>query len=1185
MNYIIKPFFFSILFCWIISFPGFADIVVKSAEVQQSLIRFTENKNQWESNILFKAQLDGGSLFLEKNCFTYNFYDKGTLRSNHLLRSGELPKPIKFHAFRMTFSGANANPKLVSKDPSLDYSNYFIGNDPSKWAGNVKNYKEVVYENLYNGINFQVLGFDNSIKYNFYVAPMADANAIQLAYEGVDKITLTNGALTFKTSLNEQVEQKPFAYQWIEGQKVEVPCQFVLENTTVKFSFPRGYDKKFELVIDPILVFACSSGSLTDNFGMTATYDSQGNLYSGGTVFGAGFPVTLGAYDPTWNGASTYLAGRTDVVITKYNSTGTTLLYSTYLGGATSTETVNSLIVNAQDELMLFGVTGSSDFPITANAYDNTFAGGTAFNYVANGTAFNNGTDIYVAKFNVSGSSLLACTYVGGSLNDGANSDLSSLAYNYGDTYRGEIQVDGRGNFYIASCSYSTDFPTTTGVVQPTIAGKLDGIVFKLNPDLTSMLWSTYIGGSNDDDCYALALDGLNNVYVTGGTASFNFPTTTGSISTTYKGGTDGFVTRIKNDGTSILNSTFVGTNVYDQSFFVQLDQDDDVYIVGQSTGNMPISAGVYNNPNSGQFIWKMNPNLSSILFSTRFGNGNGNVNISPSAFLVDNCENIYVSGWGGNVLQGGVATINMPITANAIQPTTDGFNFYLIVLSTDAASLFYATYFGGAQSKEHVDGGTSRFDKKGIVYQSVCAGCGGKNDFPVTSGAWPNTGANVNHALTGNRCNNGTFKFDFQVPITKANFITNYASGCAPLTVNFYNQSTTGGDYLWDFGNNDTTSTVFNPSRPFTIPGTYTIYLYVNDTATCNKRDTAYTIVTVYPHIKADFDFVTIPCSPLVTFNDSSAINPIAWSWDFDDGSISNLQNPSHAYSTAGMYDITLVASNIYGCKDTVSYQIKAPVLPAVTATSSSNICLGGSTQLNASGGFEYSWIPTTGLNNPTISNPIATPIVATTYTVNIKTVSTLGDTCLQSASVNVNVFNPATYPLTATADDDTLTDAEKGTYIHANTTDTAFTIAWSPSNSLNNAAIYNPYASPTATTTYTVTISNADGCSKTATVTIYVISNKCPPESVFVPNTFTPNEDGKNDKLFVRGTNISDLYFAVYNRWGQLVFETNDINKGWDGIYNGMKADPAVFAWYLKAKCYSGQEIKRKGNTTLIR
>ena len=294
----------------------------------------------------------------------------------------------------------------------------------------------------------------------------------------------------------------------------------------------------------------------------------------------------------------------------------------------------------------------------------------------------------------------------------------------------------------------------------------MDGVVFKMNPNLSTMIWSTYLGGSADDGCYALTLDHSLNIYTTGGTSSSNFPTSIGALSTAYNGGiTDGYVTKIKNDGSTILKSTFIGTSAYDQSFLIQLDNNYNVYIVGQTEGTMPVSAGVYSNSNSKQFIWKLNSNLNTRMLSTIFGSGSGQVDISPAAFLVDVCGNIFVSGWGGNVLTS-VPTTNMPISSNAFQSSTDGFNFYLFVLSPNAASFMYGTYFGGPLSREHVDGGTSRFDKKGIVYQAVCANCGGynagtqHNDFPVTPGSWPNTGSNVNHNTQDYNCNQGVFNF-----------------------------------------------------------------------------------------------------------------------------------------------------------------------------------------------------------------------------------------------------------------------------------------------------------------------------------------------------------------------------------------------------------------------------------------
>ena len=1206
MNQLFKKFYFLFI---LLSFTskGFAQSNVKSSE-PQNIVKFTENKNQWDSKVLYRAQLDGGALFLEQNAFTYNFYDKESLRENHLgkIKNGANLK-INSHAFKMTFLGAEKKPETSSKQTTPDYNNYFIGNDKTHWAGNVKNFREVNYKNLYTGIDMQLLGMQNSIKYNFIVERGANADKIKLFYQGLDKIFLEKGALKLTTTLNEMVEQRPYAYQWIGSKRVEVPCEFILENTTVHFNFPNGYDKAYELIIDPVLIFACSSGSLADNFGMTATYDSRGNLYSGGTCFDVGFPTTTGVYDATYNGIKQ--DGRTDVVITKYDSSGTFLQYSTYIGGATSTEIVTSLVVDGQNDLLLYGATGSSDFPTTTNAYDKTFNGGISLHFVYNGSYFDNGTDIYVAKLNSTGSTLLASTFIGGSLNDGVNVNndsvfisqigtyefpADSLQYNYGDQYRGEINVDQSGNAYIASSTRSSNFPIVNGF-DITLGGEQDAIVFKFNPDFSQLLWSTYLGGNDNDAGYAFALDDSSNVYVTGGTRSTTgFPTTAGVLKPSYCGGkADGFITKIRKDGKAFLYSTFWGTTAYDQTYFVQLDKNNNVYVVGQTEGAMPVSTGVYKNVNSGQFITKINDKLNTLIFSTVFGNGNGQPNISPSAFLVDYCENIYVSGWGGKIVPPVTNTFSMPTSANAIDATTDGHNFYLIALSTNATSLLYATYFGGDFSWEHVDGGTSRFDKKGIVYQSVCAGCGGNDDFPVKAGCWPYTSPIYNPINPGapssdqginmnSNCNNGTFKFDFQVPLAQASFTVNHFSGCAPLTVNFYNESSVGGSFLWDFGNNDTTSLIYSPSRTYPTPGVYNVKLIVKNTSSCNVYDTALQVVTVYPSIVADFDFVTTPCTNQILLSDSSKVAPISWWWDFGDGATSSVQNPSHLFASAGLYNISLVATNANGCKDTVVVQSNnqsgSSINPAKT------ICLGNTTQLLATGGYAYQWFPATGLSAVNVPNPIASPTVNTTYTATIFSYNaTTQDSCTNSLSTLITVSNPSLYGLTLTTNQDTLLQGESA--VLQAITDTTLSIVWSPSVNLNNSHSFNPIATPGETTTYTATITNSLGCNKDASITIYVHPRQCKLEDVFIPNTFTPNGDGKNDVLFVRGNSISELYFAVYNRWGEMIFETKDIKKGWDGIYKNKKADPAVFAWYLNAKCFNGEEIKKKGNVTLIR
>ena len=1296
-----------------------------------SIIKFTENKNQWDKNILYRAQLDGGVLFLEKDGFTYNFYDKETVsethfasqnkneRNNRNSKNFQATTPIKSHAFRMTFVNSELSVETSANQPTQDYCNYFIGNDKSKWVSNVKNYGEVNYKNIYKNIHLQVLGLQNSIKYNFYVAPQADVTEIELLYEGVSTIRIdAEGALRLKTSLNELLEQHPFAYQWAGDKQIQVPCEFILEGSSVHFNFPKGYDKSKELVIDPVLVFAATSGSKASNFGHTATYDADGNLYSGGIAFNQGYPTTLGAFDTTYNYPGSP-SGQTlaDVVITKYDSSGTFLYYSTYLGGAISTEIVTSLIVDAQNNLYLYGVTGSSDFPVSINAYNKIFNGGNLYDpNNNNGNIFIYGTDIFVAEINSSGTTLLASTFIGGTDNDGINCnnianildnntpfyyppnggwyyaytpDLDSLQYNYGDYYRGEIDLDKIGNVVITTSTRSSDFPMINGF-DKTLGGQQDAIVFKMNNNLSQLIWSTYLGGSDNDCANALVIDDSSNVYVTGGTRSSDFPVTTGAKQTAYGGGkADGYITKIKADGTAKIYSTYWGTPAYDQCYFVQLDKKNNVYTFGQTEGTMPvIGSGIYNNPNSGQFITKMNDSLSNVIFSTVFGNGNGIPNISPTAFLVDNCENIYVSGWAdGFNTNNRPPTTGMPVTSDALEGTTQGYDFFLMALTKNATSRIYATYFGGDYSAEHVHGGTSRYDKKGIVYQSLCTGCGGYNDFPGTPGAYPHdsvlsSGVYVPLWNGSGGCNNGVFKLDFQQPLTVADFVVDHQNTCAFQTVHFTNKSSPGTTFLWDFGGGDTTSKVANPVRTYSVSGTYLVKLYVSNPANCNPTDSLFKTITintlppplvisnnndticsgeslnnkylvsnmlslfkwiasdnpnvkgesttmqysdsitdvltnltnsnqtviytitptsvmgdcdgtaatytvmVFPTINSKIGLNSVPCTNQVNFTDLT--NPPATSrfWDFGDGSFSIQQNPSHLYLTPSAYTVTLKtvhSSNSPDCSVPADTNINLSVPAVTTINENKTICSNNTIQLNATGGVAYKWLPASSLDNSLIANPIASPTTTTTYTVYISTLNASGLACMDTLTTTVNVFNSSIYTIKATADKDTILQGES-VIIHA-ITDKSLKVKWADStgNVISNNT--DMAVSPKSTSTYTVSILDSVGCPKMATVTIVVVPNTCNPVDVFVPNTFTPNNDGKNDILYVRGNNFSELYFAVYNRWGQLVFETTDKTKGWNGVYNSLETDPVVFAWYLKVKCYNGNQIEKKGNVTLIR
>lgn len=940
---------------------------------------FIENGGQWPEQVLYKVELNSGAFYLEKGGFMYSLFDMEPYHEAHHHHT-PFPEFVQAHAFRMTFANANPQHTASAKEKSAYYRNYFLGNDPQKWASNVHSYRSVEYVSLYEGIDLRVYQNGPHLKYDLIVAPNTNLDVLEMHYDGLDGIELQqNGDLELKNSVFSVFEKKPVAFQIVEGRRVEVACSFKLSRETVRFEFPDGFDPAKELVIDPELVFASYSGSTADNFGSSATYDSAGNLYGGGTNFGGGYPVTTGAY-------SQPAAGNTDISISKFNPDGSTLLYSTFIGGSQA-ESLNSLVVNSNNELYLLGTSGSSNYPTSQNCFQNSNAGGPPVNWgvsPAFGVSYGygiehvQGCDIVITRLSADGSSILSSTYVGGSQNDGLNQN-TTLYYNYGDPFRGEINVDDAGNVYVASSTESSNFPVTNGAFQTTFGGVRDGIVFKMTPDLSSMLWSSFIGGYSTDNAYSIQLYPNGEAVVSGGTLSNNFPTTPNAVNASYMGLEDGWVARIAANGNTLMASTYVGTDKYDQVYFAQIDPDGNVFTLGQSLGSIPITPStVYSNANSAQFVQKFDGNLSSVLVSTTIGSGRGVIDFSPTAFLVSNCYQIFLSGWGGETNHYAYAsessTVGLPTTSDAFQSSTDGSDFYLMMLDQDAENLVYATFFGGGTSEEHVDGGTSRFDKNGNVYQAVCAGCGNHNDFPTTPGAWSNTNNSQN-------CNMGVFKFNLNQIISIPEFNILLENCDYPLEVEFNNNSTGANTYLWSFGDGGT-STQFEGSYFYTDPGHYEITLYASDSAGCLVPDTA----------SVEFD---IPIPPLITAYGSDTIcaldtvplgvdgaGIVSYDWS-PSNSLDSISSATPNASPSETTIYTVLATDSVGC--TVSEEVVVFVSdpPYSDAGEDGYLNPGVVAELSAdvNPGTTVMWSPPEGLSCTDCPNPIANPEETTVY------------------------------------------------------------------------------------------------------------------------------------------------------------------------------------------------------------
>ncbi len=1205
----------------------------------QSVFPFPENKGQLPQTVFSKVKIPSGSVFIEKGKFTYSFYNGKQLQERHDLIRKE--NWIDAHSFSVTFLNSLESSEVNLSEKSDYFENFYTSEIQVE---DVHFYKELEQKNIYPGIDLKMYSYENNLKYDLIIHPNTNERKIRIKYKGQDNIFLRKGNLIIETSVNTVTELAPFAYQIINDSISPVECEFKLKNNILSFNLPNSYDNTKDLIIDPTLIFSTYSGSTADNFGYTATYDNSGFLYSGSTVFGAGYPTTLGAYQINYANNS----GGTDIGITKYDTTGTQRIYSTYLGGGED-ELPHSMIVNNLNELFIFGTTGSDDFPITSGSIQENFNGGSSFSPSGLGVSFPNGSDIIVSKLNANGGSLLASTYIGGSGNDGLNT-AQKLKRNYADEVRGEIDIDKNNNIYLATCTYSTDFPITN-TFQQNNNGNQEGCIIKIDNQLNTIIWSSYLGGANDDAIYSLALDKDDNVFVTGGTTSNNFPVSNTAYQNSYLDSikADAFITHISSDGNTIINSSYFGSDKYDQAYFVELNSEEEVYILGQTKalGNTLIQNAAYSTYEASQFIAVLSNNLSSLLRSTVVGTGKGTPDISPTAFLVDVCNNIYISGWGSGTGNGPLSTLNMPITTNAFQSNTDGNDFYIMILDDGLSNLIYGTYFGGSQSAEHVDGGTSRFDKKGIIYQSVCAGCGNNNDFPIE----PNPGA-VSSTNNSTNCNNGVFKFDFNFPILISDFDAPWVSCVNNISFSNLTTSIQNTTYLWDFGDGDT-STQSNPTHQYFIPGIYNVTLIASSSVACNLSDTITKKLYILSNASSNLQGVDVCKNESVQIGVLPINNPsISYFW-FPSTGLSNVSvpNPIANVNSSTLYKLIISDGN---CADTLYQMVNVDSL-SINASDDTTFCnqdilLQANTTgiVNSIIWSNNSYFSDTISNLGTyLSNSVGTYFikVENNNCVSIDSVSVFNDNILidlsgiteicigDSVFVKVDDLSPlnpiinyewsSSFIMNFSSDSSnfiTSPDTSSwfkviatntlGCYIsdsifikvnHYPTYDSVWTnnpiiflgqesdlnistsdnIIWSTNDSDKTVEIF-----PDVSDWYNVLIYN-NYCQLTDSIFIEVKDVFCNKENIIIPNAFSPNEDGKNEnyKIIDEDGIITSFRLEIFNRFGEKVFSSENINESWDGYYKGKLLSPQVFDFYLEIECVGNKSLFEKGNITLIR
>jgi len=577
------------------------------------------------------------------------------------------PDSLETMMIKASFVGANPDPRMVGED-MLEYKcNYFLGNDPDKWRTDVPNYSAVVYEDIYPSIDLKYYGNGKQMEYDFIVSPGADPSQIAVQYKGAKSLSIdAAGCLVVETDWGEVVEQRPVVYQMSGGDRFLLVGEYVLKgDKAFGFALPDGYDADLPLVIDPTLDYSTYLGGSNDDYGRAIAVDASGaayvtgcthstdfptlnpyqtdqgycdvfvtklsnsgnslvySTYLGGSINDWGFSIAVDASGaayitgdtystdfPTVNPYQTY-QGKTDVIVTKLSSDGSSLVYSTYLGG-NSWDGGSSIAVDVSGAAYVTGATASPDFP-TENPYQ-TYQGG---------------YDAFITKLSSGGNSLLYSTYLGGELG-GCGID---------EGYH--IAVDASGAAYVTGFTESTDFPTENP--YQTYQGGEDVFVTKLSIDGSSLVYSTYLGGNNSDNGRGIAVDASGAAYVTGHTFSTDFPTE--NPYQAYQDYSDVFVTKLNSSGSSLVYSTYLGGSDYDEGSDIAVDCSGAAYVTGHTySKNFPtLNAYQGDQDTIDVFITKLTTGGNSLVYSTYLG---GNDVDYSSGITVYAAGAAYVTGW-----------------------------------------------------------------------------------------------------------------------------------------------------------------------------------------------------------------------------------------------------------------------------------------------------------------------------------------------------------------------------------------------------------------------------------------------------------------------------------------------------------------------------------------------------------
>ncbi len=666
-------------------------------------VPFVPNGGQWPDEVAFQAQHFAGELWITRDGALVV-----SLNGPVLDEDSEPPPSLAFGALDVDLAAAdsfetgvagspfgrerqpeerapgwtlverfvNGTPALPrGVDEAVTRVSYFLGNESSNWVSGAKTYGAVTLGEVWPGVEVRLEAHGNNVEKLFHVAPGRDPSVIEMGLEGTRESRLSDeGTLLVRTGHGIVELSAPVAFQEIDGQRRAVEVRYLVTDAGYRFALG-SYDERFELVIDPLLQSTYLGGTGSDDAAAMAV-DAGGNVLVVGRSYSLNYPGTAGGAQPANVGPPSYA----DIVVSRLNGDLTTLMQSTYLGG-TNNERAHAVALDAGGNVLIAGYSSSVDYPGTAGSAQSAKGGH---------------TDIVVSRLSGDLTTLLQSTYLGGTENDAtgamaldasgnvlvaatsASSDFPGTAGSAQATYGGgsrdivvcrlsgdltthvrstflggtsfdvvsALTVDAGGNVLVAGYSSSVNYPKTAGGAQPASGGVTDIVVSRLSGDLTTLLQSTYLGGTGGEEATTVVLDASGSVLVAGESSSTNYPDTAGGAQPASGGGSDIVVSRLSGDLTTLLQSSYLGGTGGEFEGRVAVDASGDVLVAGSSySTDYPETAGGAQPTSEGGneiVVSRLSGDLTTLLQSTYLGGTGGDFS---DTMVLDTSGDVLVAG------------------------------------------------------------------------------------------------------------------------------------------------------------------------------------------------------------------------------------------------------------------------------------------------------------------------------------------------------------------------------------------------------------------------------------------------------------------------------------------------------------------------------------------------------------